>query len=530
MDRRDFLQAGVMGAAGGAQTRLFEVAEASIPTIQGLRDASVEPGRVLYVRGRDAIGDGGGGFFVWNETRAPKTFDGGTGRAQNALWVHSQQSDAGHWFRIWDETAVDVRWFGAHGDGKTNDGPAIQDAVYVAGYLGVKKTHLPEGTYRTEIPLVLQWTSGQVLEGQGSESTEIIRTGTEQYTTRRGEGSAEVHAAIVVPVGKTGDAGYADSRGVTVRNLRLRQDEIALETQYGRKNGSSKRYGIFVEKAYHCTFENLRIDGFHTSLYSGKLWMSEIHNIRTTGCVDFLHIAGGDDRSYSASSTSLQISNCYCSNKVLRDGFILSKVFYSSIQNCGADKVEGWPYRIRMSRGITLTGCGFEGSRNGKGILFEGAIGVVSGCKAISPHPNTKLDEQVSTLSIREFGGIQSEVTVLGSHFNNLMRPVEGELTSEQVDMSRNAKMLVTGRSRVVLIGSRITQNANPLDQDTEEEQQDMVRVYSGVTRGGSERFRVKPEIPELDQVSGSQDLDAINHNFELLRDTIERLAEEIEN
>lgn len=521
-----------MAAATGFLTASASpsVADTSLSTVDDLAEAPVEPGRVVYVRGRDEPNDGGGGFFLWDQTREPRTLDAGTKRARKALWVRSSRSDAGNWFRVWDGMTLDVRWFGARGDGTSNDGPAIQDTVFTAGYLDVKTTHLPAGTYRTERPIVIEWTSGQTLKGQSAEATRIVRAGEERYTTRRGEGDAHIHAAIVVPVGKTGTGGFTDSRRVTVKDLHLRQDELSLDEQVVDAEEARERYGIFVEGAYKCSFSNLDVDGFHTSFYAGKLYMSEIHNVRTRACVDFIHIAGANDRPYSAASTSLQISNCYCSKTVLGDGFVLSNVFYSSIQNCGADLVQGWPYRIRQCRGITLMGCGFEGTQNGKGFLFEGSIGVLSGCKSINPHANTSINRRVSTLEVRSLGGIESDITVIGSHFNDLIGTSGADrghkrLGPAQVDQERNAGLLVDDRSRVTLIGSRIAQNAESSRSITDGGRRKVTRLRSDEAAPSSgDRL----SIPEMNRIRDTASLEAINQNFERLRRTLEQLASQM--
>jgi hypothetical protein len=67
-------------------------------------------------------GDGGGGSFYWDasSTLVP---DGGT--------VLQSQSNPGRWIRIYSGP-LNVRWFGAYGDGKANDAPAIAAAIAAA--------------------------------------------------------------------------------------------------------------------------------------------------------------------------------------------------------------------------------------------------------------------------------------------------------------------------------------------------------------------------------------------------------------
>lgn len=73
-----------------------------------------------YVRGYYTPGDGGDGFFRWNAADS-STDNGGTILQPNAGGV-------GRWNRIYNNW-VDARWFGAKGDGVTNDQAAILAAV-----------------------------------------------------------------------------------------------------------------------------------------------------------------------------------------------------------------------------------------------------------------------------------------------------------------------------------------------------------------------------------------------------------------
>ncbi len=77
------------------------------------------------VRGYYAPGDGGGGFFRWNQADAT---------ADNAGTVIAPALGAGRWNRIFDQSGrVDWHWFGAKVDGVTNDKNAVQ-AAFNSGY------------------------------------------------------------------------------------------------------------------------------------------------------------------------------------------------------------------------------------------------------------------------------------------------------------------------------------------------------------------------------------------------------------
>lgn len=82
-----------------------------------------------------ARGDGGGGEWVW---------DAGSSTTANNGTVLA--ATGGRWKRIVADV-LNVRWFGARGDGATDDVAAIAAALAVAAALGGATVYFPPGTY-----------------------------------------------------------------------------------------------------------------------------------------------------------------------------------------------------------------------------------------------------------------------------------------------------------------------------------------------------------------------------------------------
>lgn len=123
------------------------------------------PGSAI-VRGYSADNDGGGGWFVWDAT-STATDNGGTIIAPNA-------GGTGRWRRQYSGF-VNIKWFGAKGDGVTNDQTAFQNAIACADDI-----YVPAGTYVIDY---LTIDRNIKLIGSGRPTTKIT---VQSYSTYNG--------------------------------------------------------------------------------------------------------------------------------------------------------------------------------------------------------------------------------------------------------------------------------------------------------------------------------------------------------
>src|SRR4051794_11249020 len=93
----------------------------------------------VFLLGYHAPGDGGGGLFLRDASSAARD-DGGTVVAA---------AGGGRWIRV-EAGPLSAKWFGARGDGRADDAPAIQRAIDAADG---RTVWLPAGTYRIDAPL-----------------------------------------------------------------------------------------------------------------------------------------------------------------------------------------------------------------------------------------------------------------------------------------------------------------------------------------------------------------------------------------
>jgi len=96
------------------------------------------------VLGYYAVNDGGGGLFNWDSSINKNTGNGGT-IVDPSVSLANQGTGVGSgcWMRQFDG-ALDVKWFGAKGDGSTDDTTAINTAITTG------EIYIPEGTFLSD--------------------------------------------------------------------------------------------------------------------------------------------------------------------------------------------------------------------------------------------------------------------------------------------------------------------------------------------------------------------------------------------
>src|SRR5450432_2178717 len=99
-------------------------------------------GTKVNVLGFYAAGDGGGGEFYWDGTLTTTPVAG--------VIIQSASVATGRWVRIIsDGTSLNIKWFGAYGDGSHFDSAAIAKGYAYAFANGWRRVYIPSGIYLT---------------------------------------------------------------------------------------------------------------------------------------------------------------------------------------------------------------------------------------------------------------------------------------------------------------------------------------------------------------------------------------------
>ncbi|RAV14472.1 hypothetical protein DQG23_31475 [Paenibacillus contaminans] len=313
--------------------------------------------------------------------------------------------------RIFDG-AVNVKWFGARGDGSHDDTTAIQQAI------DAKRgtVFMPKGKYLTSAPIVVQ--TGDSLVGEGPESTIIEKTTVTAATlgTRTMWSAVDnynVDAVIIALAPNNDYVRYLHIEGIMAKR------GAAPETL--PKNAS---YCFYAPRIYFLTQKNVEYRHADTGYYTVNAWMVTLERVSSRWVTK--GFVCGDYDAQGGGGTSHTVTSCWagaCEKWAWK-----INVSYSNFIACGADYI-GYnpanpPEFIYQLRGValTLSGCG-----------TEEATGTL-----------------LSVYNIPSIG-LSSSVNVVGFMTYNYYGPAAGETYAVSV---KNSSMLTLTGGDMAIVGN----------------------------------------------------------------------------
>lgn len=248
----------------------------------------------------------------------------------------------------WKKKARDVlnvKDFGAKGDGSADDTAAIQAAIDYAVATGRRSVYFPAGTYIVTSPLHAQVETGTTTVGGSTKSRYAYGMG----LTLRGE---QVGKTVLR---KTGQATYTISAnnningGSTVdttlffggtEGTGLYVSDLSIENA-----STGECYAIYATRA-RCVLERLNVCTNSHGIYLYG-WLNNLTDIIITAKEKGLWVAN------ATSTVCNKVFAAGCNNP-----YYLVSAYYSTLISCCADSCTGSIWTLKGS--VTMSGCGSE--------------------------------------------------------------------------------------------------------------------------------------------------------------------------
>lgn len=244
---------------------------------------------------------------------------------------------------------LNVKDYGAKGDGATDDTAAMQATIDAAVSMLAMAIYIPAGTYIITAPLVIQaysdsdatidgvkWWEGRApaLIGENKSTAIIKKTGTGAVTMPAAEnwanGWGDIDAVIVL--GRTD--GAERGTGPVIKNLNLKNASTATE-----------HWAIYGDRS-RCLIEhcNIRTGSHGIRLHSFFNRLADLYLVCTSEAINIDY------------GTSTVMERIFCSGA--SNPYII-KSAYSTLSEVCCDKGTGTIFSV-TGNGVALTGCGTE--------------------------------------------------------------------------------------------------------------------------------------------------------------------------
>jgi Pectate lyase superfamily protein len=251
-------------------------------------------------------------------------------------YLYTQTGNLHQWtgatWKVLNESVINVKDYGAVGDGVADDTMVIQFCL--DNFVG-KIIFVPTGVFIITKPLILP--SQTILRGSSTQGTVIKKTTTTPD-------SNNIKAVIIL---KSEDN---PNPSLVKYNSDSTLSDIFLFGGFTQNGTLIKNdYGIYADKCSTLKLEKVWMTYFNTGFYSSDCFLLNFSN---------MNISEGDFGITIETGTSLTASTVYCVNCTV--AYNLKSLRYSTFNSCAADGASYIPYYFEVCQGITLNSCGAE--------------------------------------------------------------------------------------------------------------------------------------------------------------------------
>ena len=286
--------------------------------------------------------------------------DGGQSLYKIRTKTGADVADGGSLIEMDDDTLVaelisfkdiNIKQFGAKGDGTTVNTTAIQNAIYYAYEHGLN-VYIPSGTFVVDKPLVLLSSSNELetsftISGDGMEDTKLLFkdvTAISDITNVDGTYGFILLNETWLNSSKEIISGSGSTGRISITDMTLTCNDHSCDV------------GIYMPiSTFSCSFKRMRIRGFDNSGVesNNNYYLSVCEQIRVDGSARSFYTHGG-------THTSLKFDSCY-STSASTSAYEISGI-YHEMNNCCADGCTGTVFNLAGYSG-TVVSPGSESDR-----------------------------------------------------------------------------------------------------------------------------------------------------------------------
>jgi hypothetical protein len=180
--------------------------------------SEIQDKEIFFVKSYYSEEEGGGGLFMWDESSIEDD--------DNGIIIEITGLAIGRWKRIYDG-AINVDWFGARGDGKTNDSSVVNGILtnytsYPTIEFSGNKTYLVEFEVKNNNTTIFL-NSGTILQKVNTNQTAIITAVSKNNLIIQGNGlNSILDGELKATAGESGLIDIQTCADVQIKNINIK--------------------------------------------------------------------------------------------------------------------------------------------------------------------------------------------------------------------------------------------------------------------------------------------------------------------